>query len=246
MRERLAAKDSPLTRIDARVRIVAAVMLATVIAIVGTVESAVAGLFIGLVLVILARIPVRVAVRGLIPANVLFLFLCVSLAFTYPGERWYALSTDGLARGGFIAVKGNAVLLTTMALLSAGRVAELAQALRSLGIPRKIVLLLAYTYRQLFIVADEFGRLRDAARARCFAPGMNLHTYRTYAYLVGQTVVRAYDRAERVQRAMVARGFQGTLHTLTPVVSLRPRDLGAGVVALGVALALLVLDVGTP
>jgi cobalt/nickel transport system permease protein len=41
-----------------------------------------------------------------------------------------------------------------------------------------------------------------------------LHTYRTYAFLVGMLLVKAVDRAERVRWAMLCRGFQRRFYSL--------------------------------
>jgi cobalt/nickel transport system permease protein len=51
-------------------------------------------------------------------------------------------------------------------------------------------------------------------KIRGFAPRTNLHTYRSYAYLVGMLFVRAAARAERVHQAMRCRGFDGRFHSL--------------------------------
>ena len=52
-------------------------------------------------------------------------------------------------------------------------------------------------------------------RIRGFVPRTNIHTYRSYAYLVGMLLVRSYDRAERIHKAMLCRGFSGKYYTLS-------------------------------
>jgi cobalt/nickel transport system permease protein len=42
-------------------------------------------------------------------------------------------------------------------------------------------------------------------------PATNIHTYRTYGYLFGMTLVRSWNRAIRVHQAMLLRGFNGRL-----------------------------------
>ena len=42
-----------------------------------------------------------------------------------------------------------------------------------------------------------------------------MHTYRTYAYLVGMLLVKSHDRAERVRSAMLCRGFKGRFYELS-------------------------------
>ena len=64
-------------------------------------------------------------------------------------------------------------------------------------------------------------------KARCFRPGTNLHTYRTYAYLVAMLLLKSYDRAERVYKAMLCRGFKGQYHVLDHF-ALAPSDVVIG------------------
>jgi cobalt/nickel transport system permease protein len=42
-----------------------------------------------------------------------------------------------------------------------------------------------------------------------------MHTYRTYAYLVGMILVKSHDRSQRVRAAMLCRGFQGRFYDLS-------------------------------
>jgi cobalt/nickel transport system permease protein len=74
--------------------------------------------------------------------------------------------------------------------------------------------LLLLAYRYIFVIEQEYQRLYRAAKMRNFRPASNLHTYRTYAYLVGMLFVRASERARRVHLAMKCRGFTGRFHSL--------------------------------
>ncbi len=53
-----------------------------------------------------------------------------------------------------------------------------------------------------------------SAKVRAFRAGTNMHTYRTYAHMVGMLLVRSADRGERVHRAMICRGFSGRFYSL--------------------------------
>jgi cobalt/nickel transport system permease protein len=62
---------------------------------------------------------------------------------------------------------------------------------------------------------------------RCFRPKTNLHTYKTYAYLVGMLIVKSYDRSQKIYDAMLCRGFAGKF----PIIShfeLKKADLFFG------------------
>jgi cobalt/nickel transport system permease protein len=66
----------------------------------------------------------------------------------------------------------------------------------------------------LFVIEQEYQRLVRAIKIRNFRPKTNLHSYRTYAYLVGMLFVRASERARRVHGAMICRGFHGRFYSL--------------------------------
>src|SRR5262249_325713 len=70
------------------------------------------------------------------------------------------------------------------------------------------------TYRYLFLLADELGRLRTALRVRGYRNRPNLHSYRTVGHVAGTLLVRSYERAERVGQAMRCRGFDGRFRSL--------------------------------
>ena len=70
------------------------------------------------------------------------------------------------------------------------------------------------SYRYLFLIEQEYQRLIRAARIRGFRPGTNLHTYKTYASIVGMLLVRSTLRADRVYQAMLCRGFRRKFYCL--------------------------------
>jgi cobalt/nickel transport system permease protein len=77
-----------------------------------------------------------------------------------------------------------------------------------------MVHMILITYRYLFVIEQEYQRLVRAMKIRNFQPRTNLHSYRTYAYLVGMLFVRASERARRVHSAMICRGFNGRFVSL--------------------------------
>jgi cobalt/nickel transport system permease protein len=113
-----------------------------------------------------------------------------------------------------ITLKSNAIILAFMALVTTMPFSTLGHALNRLQVPDKIVHLLLMTYRYIFVIEEEYQRLIRAAKVRGFQPGTNLHTYRTYAYVVGMLFVRAGERAERVHQAMLCRGFKRKFYSL--------------------------------
>jgi cobalt/nickel transport system permease protein len=137
-----------------------------------------------------------------------------------------------------ISLKAATILLVLTTLVATSPVADLGHALHTLKVPGPLVLLLLLTYRYTFVIHQEYQRLWLAARVRGFRPGTNLHSYRTYAYLVGMLFVRAAARADRVHQAMRCRGFNGRFHSLRAFRS-RPANWAFST-TMGVCLATLV------
>jgi cobalt/nickel transport system permease protein len=237
--------ETPVHRLDPRVRILAAAALAVAVVAAGGFAVPAAGLAAGIALAAAARLPLRPMLRRLVPLNALMLLLAAVLSATMGGEAlWRAgpveLSRAGALRGAGIALKANAVVLIATALLSTIEPAMLAHALARLRVPRKLTHLLFFTVRYLDVLHHEYYRLRTAMRARCFRPRTDAHTFRSYGYLVGMLLVRSFDRSDRILAAMKCRGFRGRFAVLDRLC-FRRRDglFAAGAIALIAAMGIL-------
>jgi len=140
-----------------------------------------------------------------------------------------------------ITVKCNAILLAMIALLSTTPISTLGHAMGQLYFPDKIIHLFLFTYRYIHVIFREYNRLINAMRIRGFRPQTNLHTYRSYAYLLGMLLVRSYDRAETIHTAMLCRGFHGKYYTLSRF-SIKIRDILYLSLMLSAILVLMVLQ----
>jgi cobalt/nickel transport system permease protein len=244
--EAFAEGASPLHRLDPRAKLAGAGALALALATARTPATAAAGLALGLVLLLLARLPLRAVLRRLLVVNGFTLFLAVLLPLTYDAGPYLSfsfleVSQPGLRLAGLIALKTNAILCAVLALLSTSRVPELGRALRWWRVPGKLCWLLLFSYRYLFLIHEEYARLRRAAAMRCFVPRTGLHTYATYGNLLGMTLVRSWNRSRRVGQAMVLRGFAGEFRSLGEPAA-RPADLLAGAALCGLAIFLFLAD----
>lgn len=81
-----------------------------------------------------------------------------------------------------------------------------------MGIPRVFMVQVMFLYRYFFVIGDEGGRMVRGVGMRCY--GERALGLKTYGLLVGQLLLRSMDRAQRIYRAMAARGFEGEIHVL--------------------------------
>jgi cobalt/nickel transport system permease protein len=219
IREVFAGGTSPVHRIDPRVKVVFATLFSCVTAVSMRFPALLAALATALVLVAAARLPWRDLLKRVLMVNGLVVLFWVALPFTFEGEPLFTIGPLTATRAGVvlaaqITLKSNAIVLALVALLATSPVPVIGEALSRLRVPPKIVHLLLLTYRYFFVIDEEYRRLYRAAKIRGFRPGTNLHSYRTFAYLIGMLLVRAWGRAQRVQQAMLCRGFKGRFYCL--------------------------------
>ncbi len=211
--------DSVIHRLDPRVRTVFAGLFSIVVATSDRLVALVPAMIIAVTFLLLARLSFRRVIARLLMVNGLILFLWFFLPFTTEGEPMFSVgplkgTMEGIIHSTAITLKSNTILMTLMAFVATMPIFSLGRAMRSLHIPYKIVHLISFAYRYIHVIHTEYGRLMNAMKIRGFRPKNNLHTYRTYAYLVGMLLVKSYDRANRVQAAMLCRGFNGRFYDL--------------------------------
>ena len=249
---------------DPRCKLAAALAVAVCVALLRSPGPAGLALLLGATLCAWARLPLPRLLRRLAAVNVFVAFLWVFLPFSLPGvpllrigpfpglpdwlaPNWLSLTATnaGVAQAVLVTLKSNAIVLAFIALAGTSDITAVGHAVAGLGLPDKLALLLLFTWRQLHVVAQEYHRLRTAAKVRGFIPGTNLHTYRTYANLAGMVLVRSFDRAERVGQAMRLRGFAGRFHMLAePAGHPGDRRLAAAIILC--AATLLAADILQP
>lgn len=234
--EPFAMGDSSLHQMDPRPRIVLAAVFSFLVALSQGFAALWAALGVAILLVFWARLDIRLLVRRLLPLWGFLILLWLVLPFTHEGETLWRMgflsaTREGVRLAAQITLKSHAILLAFVAFVATMSFVTLGHALNRLRAPEKIVHLLLLTYRYIFVLEAEYGRLLRAAKVRGFQPGTNLHTYRTYAYLIGMLFLRAADRAQRVHRAMLCRGFQGKFYSLKMFHATRQDWIKAGVMA---------------
>jgi cobalt/nickel transport system permease protein len=219
MQEIFAQGDSFVHRSRPALRIVLATVYSFVLALMHDLIALGIGLVFSCVLAAAARLPVRPLAARLGAAIGFLAVVWVLLPLTYGGDPLASLGPLSISKSGVllclqISIKSMAILIAFTALVATMQTATMGHTLHKLRVPGKLVHLLLLAYRYIFVIEQEYQRLYRAAKMRNFKPGSNLHTYRTYAYLVGMLFVRASERARRVHLAMKCRGFSGRFHSL--------------------------------
>ncbi len=246
--EPFAAGSSVLHGIDPRLRVSAAVLYSFVVALSYDITTLFLSLSLSILLTIAARPGFKMVVKRLFVLSGFLTLLWVVLPLTYPGEIYFktgpfAFSEPGVLLAFQVTLKSISLVLAFMALLATMSTAVLGHSLNRLKLPDKLVHLFLLTYRYIFVLELEYQRLIRAARIRNFHPKTNMHSYRTYAYLVGMLFVRASERAKRVHHAMICRGFNGRFHALAHFPAKGRNNMVFAIIMAGCTMTLFFIEI---
>ncbi len=209
--ERYSEGDSPLHRMDARLKLVATLIY--VVAVVATPLGwwrllAAEGLLLAFI-VGLSGVPPMMLFRRWLGFLILIGFLAFVVAQSHP--RRSELGITPLAFS--ILAKNSLAFLATLTLVNVTPFRTLLIAMRGLGVPVLLVATLQFMYRYLHILTQELDRMVTARRSRTFRRSGKLD-WGLLTGLIGLLFLRAFERGERVHAAMLSRGWDGTIRTL--------------------------------
>ncbi len=218
--DNFASGDSLLHRLDPRVKIVVATLFSVVVALADNYLCLVTAVGVAVTLLLVARLSWKQVALRLLAVNTFIFFLWLFLPFTYGGEELFSIgplhaTREGIGYALLITVKSNTIVLGLIALLATSPIITLGHAMSHLHVPDKLIHLFFFTIRYLQVLHLEYERLRDAMRIRGFKPRSNLHTYKSLAYLIGMLLTKSFDRAERIRKAMLCRGFHGKYYLIS-------------------------------
>jgi cobalt/nickel transport system permease protein len=244
----VAGSQPALRQVDPRWRIVAVVLFALLVVSLSDLLALTAALALAVVAMVHVKLPSGPTLKAMLAMDTFMIFLVVSLPFTTPGDAFFTLwglpaTWQGLNLAVQIGLKANAVVLALLVLAGTMGPVTLGHALARLKVPPMLVHLLLFTVRYVEVLNDEYRRLRIAMRTRGFRIGTNVHSARSIGYLLGMLLIRAFDRSERVLKAMKCRGFCGEFPIIDELTFVPGREYAFAGVMVAVAAALIGLEV---
>lgn len=195
----------------------------------------------GSVLVLAAAVTAALAAGT--PAGALARLAAGPLAFILTGAATLlvqvdadgiALSATGSLQAGLLVLRAGAAVAALLLLTVTTPASDLVQALRRLGLPAEVAEVALTTYRLLFVLQDTAAAIHASQQARLGTTGWRRRIHST-GLLIAALLPRALDRARRLEIGLAARGFDGSLRTLSPARPTSPRALAA-IAALLIAL----------
>ena len=195
--DQLSRLDSPIHRLPAWSKVVAALL---VVAIAGIVRVPLLHAIIAILLIVAASLS-KLTARSLLFRLLLFEPVMIGVAVVT------LFRPDGVRLFGELLLRTNLALFAMILLSSTTPFAELLAILRKVKVPDLLITILALMYRYLFVIVDESGRMSRARASRTFGEG-RAQRWRTTATILSQLLLRSTERAERIYAAMTARGWR--------------------------------------
>lgn len=175
-------------------------------------------------LVLLSLIPITLALasrisfvsfltRSLIFIPIFAGIIAIPVIFLTRGETVFSIlflhaTKEGLERFGVFVLRVWICVALLELLVATTGIHRLVGALERLRIPREITMLLYLASRYVFLFAEEARRMIRARESRYLDPERSRMDYlRDIASITGNLIIRAFERGERVYRAMLSRGF---------------------------------------
>lgn len=155
----------------------------------------------------LAGIPLSYVMKRLAVFLPMVFLLSISLPLSQGFEKGWEIMIA-------ILLRSTLSFVTALWLVNVMPFDQLLSTLRRVGVPALLVATLAFMYRYFFVLWDELEKMREARRARTMGNAGLWFRWKTGAQLIGMLLIRALERAERVNGAMCARGWDGQIRTL--------------------------------
>ena len=141
-----------------------------------------------------------------------------------------------------ILLRGMLSVQAVLVLMDTCGFADICRRLRALGVPAFLTTQLLLVYRYMGLLLEEVQTMSRARAARGY--GRRSYPLSLWGAMAGQLFLRSVDRAERIHRAMLARGFDGGMPRYTPADRHGSHGRGAVVWALAWTLLLVWLRFG--
>jgi cobalt/nickel transport system permease protein len=177
------------------------------------------GLGIAIIFVLLSKIPIIFILKRL-KWVVLFIFaVLIVLPFSVGSSSIFhffflTIYNEGLRLAVTIAIKALTVILLLFPMVATMKFVTFIKALEKLRLPNKLVQIITFTYRYIFVLLNELKRTILSIETRSYRKSTRVHKFRALSNAVGMLLVRSYERGQRIHNSMIARGYTGKIKTL--------------------------------
>ena len=204
---------------DPRVKLVCFSFLILSIALLPNLLTASLGFVLAIILVFISRIPFSFVLGNSRWVILFVLFFFIIMPLTVPGKilvrlNFVTISWEGLRLACLIALRAISICMLIFPMIGTMGFHKTLKALSRLRVPNKIIQMIMFTYRYIFVFIGESRRMFIAAKARLFKKRTDIPTLRVTSNLISMLFIRGFERTQYIYNAMASRGYKGNLEIL--------------------------------
>ena len=220
------AADSPIHRLDARTKLILAILYIVCTFLCKSIFSFGLLLISGIFIVLMSRIPPKVILRALKPILFIMLFTVVINIFWTGGDkllfewRFIRIYAEGLYNAAFMTVRiivliiGSSIFLTytTTPIALTDGTERLLSPLKKIKVPvHEFAMMMSIALRFVPTLIDEADRIMSAQKARGtdFSSGSLIKRAKALIPIIIPLFVSAFRRADELATAMECRCYHG-------------------------------------
>jgi cobalt/nickel transport system permease protein len=217
--DKYADLKSPLHNFDPRAKLICLFILMISIVLLNNLIILIFGLIISVAIVLISRLPLLFIFKRLKWVAIFIFAVLVILPFSVGKTELFSvyflsIYREGLRLAIIIALKAFSVILLMFPMLATMRFVTFIKALEQLRLPNKLVQIITFTYRYIFIILNELKHTIISIETRSYQKSTWRLKLRALGSAIGMILIRSYERGERIFQAMRARGYSGRIETL--------------------------------
>ena len=217
--DEIALRNTAFTRVDARVKLLAALLLLLCVLASRHVAFPLVVMAVCAAVMLAARVPWwQICLRlagpvGMVAVLVLLQALLRGITPMWTltaGSLKLTLTREGLHEGCVVGARafGSMSVVTLLSMITPAH--QIFHALRWLGLPQSWVEIANLMYRYLFTLLDLATDVTAAQRLRLGYQGAN-RSLQSMGVMMGTVIIRSIDQAQHTHDAMMLRGYRGTM-----------------------------------
>ncbi len=205
--------------LDPRVRLLGTFLLVIAVLFVHKIAVLLALFAAAIVLALASAITLRtLALRVWLLVLAFTGVIALPALFLTPGEPLSAapsITRQGLHTAVMLITRVEAAVTFTTVLVLTTPWTQILKALRSLGIPKEVVMMLAMAYRYIFLLAETATQMFESHESRRVGVLRGSEQRRLVAQSAGVLMSKSMDLGQEVFLAMQSRGYRGDAISLT-------------------------------
>ncbi|MDY6967756.1 MAG: cobalt ECF transporter T component CbiQ [Spirochaetota bacterium] len=214
--DRFALIESLVHTWDTRCKIVFFTIAVFCISMLKIIELSLLAFAFSVIITVVSKIPVKFILQRVMYPILFLLPLFIFLPLSSGGKilidlNFFNIYYDGLYISFLIFLKAVSIITLIIMMLGTSTFYQSAMALKALKIPYKLINLMLFTYRYIFVYLEDLRKMRNSLILRGYKSRNWILSIISSANLVGSLLIRSYEQTDRMYNAMILRGFNSEI-----------------------------------